>query len=195
MAMCGIPWWNTDIGGFYGADIESDYFRELIVRWFQFGLFCPVMRLHGNRNRHYVPSGIIEPSGDPNEIWSFGERSFEIIKDILRVRENLRPYIKEQMITASEKGIPVIRPMFLMYPDDKTCWTVDDQYFFGEDIIFAPILSLGQTSRKVYLPEGEWVLAKNGKTYGAGYHEISAELNEFIAFCRKDTSVINCFVK
>ena len=195
MSMCGIPWWNTDIGGFYAGDTQSDYFRELIVRWFQFGLFCPVMRLHGNRNRHSAPSGIIEPSGDPNEIWSFGERSFEIIKDILRVRENLRPYIKEQMITASEKGIPVIRPMFLMYPDDKTCWTVDDQYFFGEDIIFAPILSLGQTSRTVYLPEGEWVHTASGKVYSEGTYEISAEINEFIAFCRKDSSVIDCFNK
>lgn len=195
MSMCGIPWWNTDIGGFYGGDTQSEYFRELIVRWFQFGLFCPVMRLHGNRNRHYEPHGVIEPSGDPNEIWSFGDRNFEIIKGILEMRERLRPYIKEQMTVASEKGIPVIRPMFLMCPDDKTCWTIDDQYFFGNDIIFAPILNMGQTSRKVYLPEGEWIHTASGKVYSNGSYEISAEINEFIAFCRKDSSVINCFVK
>lgn len=85
MAMCGIPWWNTDIGGFYGADITSDYFKELIVRWFQFGLFSPVMR-----------------------------------------------------------------PMFFEYPDDEMCYTLDSQYMFGDDIIFAPIVEQGQTVKTVY---------------------------------------------
>lgn len=72
MAMCGIPWWNSDIGGFWGGDTESDYFRELIVRWFQFGVFCPVMRLHGVRRRterQGAPEpGLKEPSGGENEI-------------------------------------------------------------------------------------------------------------------------------
>jgi len=112
MAMCGIPWWNTDIGGFYGADIESDYFKELIVRWFQFGVFSPVMRLHGSRIKHGERSQIIEPSGDPNELWSFGEENFEILKELVLFREKLRPYIGEQMKSASEKGYPVMRPMF-----------------------------------------------------------------------------------
>jgi len=192
MAMCGIPWWNTDIGGFYGGDTQSDYFRELIVRWFQFGLFCPVMRLHGTRIRHYQPSGVIEPSGDPNEIWSFGERSFEILKNILKIRENLRPYIGEQMKTASERGWPVMRPMFFAYPEDETCWTLNDQYMFGDDILFAPIMEQGRTSRTVYLPEGEWILAKDGREYTGGTHEIHAEIDEFIAFVRKGADVLDC---
>ena len=191
--MCGIPWWNTDIGGFYGADIESDYFRELIVRWFQFGLFCPVMRLHGSRMRHGKRSDIIEPSGDPNEIWSFGERDFGIIRNILKLRENLRPYIGEQMKTASEKGWPVIRPMFFTYPQDENCWKLNDQYLFGDDILFAPIMKQGQTSRSVYVPEGEWVLAKDGTVYTQGTHEIHAELDEFIALVRKGAPVLECF--
>lgn len=192
MAMCGIPWWNTDIGGFYGGDTQSDYFRELIVRWFQFGLFCPVMRLHGTRVRHNQPSGVIEPSGDPNEIWSFGERNFEILKNILKIRENLRPYIGEQMKTASEKGWPVMRPMFFAYPEDEICWTLNDQYMFGDDILFAPIMEQGSTSRTVYLPEGEWILAKDGREYTGGTHEIHAEIDEFIAFVRKGAGVLEC---
>lgn len=193
MAMCGIPWWNTDIGGFFGGDIQSDYFRELIVRWFQFGLFCPVMRLHGSRIRHGKRSDIIEPSGDPNEIWSFGERAFDIIRNILKLRENLRPYIGEQMKTASEKGWPVIRPMFFTYPQDETCWKLNDQYLFGDDILFAPIMEQGQTSRTVYVPEGEWVLAKDGTVYTQGTHTIHAELDEFIALVRKGAPVLECF--
>lgn len=193
MAMCGIPWWNTDIGGFYGGDTQSDYFRELIVRWFQFGLFCPVMRLHGNRIRHSSPSGVIEPSGDPNEIWSFGERDFEIIKEILITREKLRPYIHESMKTASEKGWPVMRPMFFAYPEDERCWMLGDQYLFGNDILFAPIMERGAVSRMVYLPDGEWILTQNGTEYSGGTYEIHADISEFIAFVKKGSAVLSCF--
>lgn len=194
MSMCGIPWWNTDIGGFYGADIESDDFKELIVRWFQFGLFSPVMRLHGSRNRHFVPNpDLKEPSGDPNEIWSFGEKNFEILKKLILIRENLRPYIKEQMKTASKKGYPVMRPMFFHHPDDEVCYTLDSQYYFGDDIIFAPIVNKGQTEKKVYIPDGEWILTKDKKIYTKGWYTITAEIDEFIAFAKKDSYVINCF--
>lgn len=74
MALCGIVWWNTDIGGFYGGDTTSEAFRELIVRWFQYGVFCPVMRVHGNRERHIESKMRFEPSGDPNELWSLEKR-------------------------------------------------------------------------------------------------------------------------
>ena len=194
MAMCGIPWWNTDIGGFYGNDIESDDFRELIVRWFQFGLFSPVMRIHGSRPRHGEKTpGLLEPSGDPNEIWSFGERNFEILKDLIFLREKLRPYIKNQMNTAREKGYPIIRPMFFHYPDDEICYTLESQYFFGDDIIFAPIVNKGQTEKEVYIPDGEWILTKDGKTYTKGTYIIKAEIDEFIAFVRKGSDVSLCF--
>lgn len=193
MAMCGIPWWNTDIGGFYGGDTTSDYFRELIVRWFQFGVFSPVMRLHGTRVRHIEKSNLKEPSGDPNEIWSFGEENFEILKNLIMLRENLRPYIKEQMDIASEKGYPIVRPMFFEYPDDETCYTLDEQYMFGDDIIFAPVVNQGQKIKKFYIPQGEWVLTMNNKVYSQGWHEIEVEINDFVALVRKGSSVINCF--
>lgn len=190
MAMCGIPWWNTDIGGFYGADIQSDYFRELIVRWFQFGVFSPVMRLHGSRIKHGERSNLKEPSGDPNELWSFGERNFEILKDLVLLREKLRPYISSQMKTASEKGYPVMRPMFFEFPDDEICYTLSEQYMFGEDILFAPIVNQGQTEKEVYIPEGEWVLLKDKTTYTKGTYKISAEIHEFIAFVKSDSPLL-----
>ena len=194
MSMCGIPWWNTDIGGFYGADITSDYFKELIVRWFQFGLFSPVMRLHGSRNRHFEPTpGLKEPSGDPNEIWSFGDENFEILKNLIFIREKLRPYIQNQMDVASEKGYPVMRPMFFEYPDDEICYTLDSQYMFGDDIIFAPIVEQGQTVKTVYIPDGEWILTKDKKVYTKGTYEITANIDEFIAFVKSGSTVIECF--
>lgn len=193
MAMCGIPWWNTDIGGFFGADTHSDYFRELIVRWFQFGVFSPVMRLHGSRIKHGEKTNIIEPSGDPNELWSFGERNLEILKDLVLLRERLRPYISAQMDIASKKGYPVMRPMFFEYPKDEICYTLNGQYMFGDDIIFAPIATQGATKKKVYLPEGEWILTKNKSRYTAGEYEIGAEIHEFVAFVRAGAEVLNAF--
>ena len=194
MSMCGIPWWNTDIGGFYGGDTQSDEFRELIVRWFQYGVFCPVMRLHGTRNRHGEKKrDVKEPTGDPNEIWSFGERNFGILKDLIMLRERLRPYIEAHMAKAAETGVPVMRPMFFDYPDDEVCYTLGEQYLFGDDIIFAPIVNEGQTEKQVYLPDGNWILTKNKQPYPAGWHTVKAEINEFIAFVRKDAEVIKCF--
>lgn len=194
IAMCGIPWWNTDIGGFYGGDTTTDYFRELIVRWFQFGLFCPVMRLHGTRNRHFEPTpGLKEPSADPNEIWSFGEENLPILKDLILTREKMKPYIKKQMDIASKKGYPIMRPMFFEYPDDDICYTLETQYMFGDDIIFAPIVERGQTIKTVYIPDGEWILTKDKKRYTKGTYEINAEIDEFIALVKADSDVIKCF--
>ena len=194
MAMCGIPWWNTDIGGFWGGDTTSEYFRELIIRWFQFGVFCPVTRLHGNRNRHGEKKrDVKEATGDPNEIWSFGEKNFEILRDLIFLRERLRPYIEEQMKIASQKGYPVIRPMFFEYPEDETCYTLGEQYMFGSDILFAPIVNEGQTEKEVYLPDGSWVLTKDKKVYQSGWHTVNAQINEFVAFIKEGARVIECF--
>ena len=194
MAMCGIPWWNTDIGGFWGADIQSEEFRELIVRWFQYGVFCPVMRLHGSRIRHGEKKrDVKEPSGDPNEIWNFGEDNHAVLKDLILLRERLRPYIEKHMRIASEKGWPVMRPMFFDYPEDETCYTLGLQYMFGGDILFAPIVERGQTEKSVYLPAGEWVLTKTKETYAPGWHTVRAEINEFVAFVRSGAEALDCF--
>ncbi len=196
MAMCGIPWWTTDIGGFYGGDIESDDFRELIVRWFQYGLFCPVMRLHGSRCGQDRSRDIIEPTGGDNELWSFGERNFEILKELVLLRDQLRPYTRKSMDAASQAGVPVMRPMFFDYPEDEVCYTLGEQYMFGDDILFAPITQRGQTEKRVYLPKGEWIFVRDNTEYkGGAWYEIKAELHEFIAFAKKGSDVIKCFSK
>ena len=194
MAMCGIPWWNTDIGGFWGGDTQNEEYRDLIVRWFQFGVFSPVMRVHGNRNRHGEKKrDVKEPTGDGNEIWSFGERNYPILKELIFLRERLRPYIEKQMETASEKGYPIMRPMFFEYPEDEICYTLGEQYMFGSDILFAPIVKYKQTKKKVYLPQGEWILTRDKTVYTQGWYEINAEIDELVAFVRKGADVSNCF--
>src|SRR5258708_26441786 len=112
MAISGIPWWTSDIGGFHGGDPTTPYFRELVVRWFQYSVFCPLFRLHGHRqpNTQFI--------GADNEVWSFGEEAFAIIKELLALRERLRPYIMQQMQIAHEQGIPPMRPLFVDFNSD-----------------------------------------------------------------------------
>lgn len=198
MSLCGIPWWNSDIGGFHSGDPETDYFRELIVRWFQFGLFSPVMRLHGARLRpkDYVfkNPGIIEPSGGDNEIWTFGERNYPILKDLIVLRNKLKPYILESAKNSSKTGEPIMRAMFLDFPNDPVCYDLDNQYMFGRDILVAPIYNQGETERKVYLPEGRWIRTLDKSVHEGGrWIDAHAELDQFIAFVREGSDVINIF--
>ncbi|MEI7883886.1 MAG: glycoside hydrolase family 31 protein [Clostridia bacterium] len=173
IAMCGIPWWTTDIGGFLFGHPDDPEFRELIVRWFQFGVFCPIFRLHGFR-LPYKEMDINDSlaychSGGPNEIWSFGEEAYGIIKEVINVRERLKPYIIEQMELASEKGTPVMRPLFFDFPEDEATYTIGDEFMFGPELLVAPVTLYGARTRVVYLPAGtNWVNAKNGKKYAGG---------------------------
>lgn len=173
MAMAGIPWWTTDIGGFNDGDIRDPKFRELLVRWFQYGAFCPVMRLHGNRSPYQgamsSTGGGRCGSGADNEIWSFGENNYEILKKYIEIREQLRPYTRRLMQEASETGAPVMRPLFYHFPEDPKAWDIKDQYLFGDKLLVAPVTEYLQRQRKVYLPAGaEWTEQATGKTYQGG---------------------------
>ena len=194
MAMCGIPWWTTDIGGFYGGDINSEYFRELIVRWFQYGVFCPVTRLHGSRIGQDRTRDIIEPTGGENELWSFGDEAFEILKGLVALRERLRPYVEKHMQIASETGTPVMRPMFFDYPQDKECYRTGEQYMFGDDILFAPVVNQGQTEKEVYLPVGKWIFARDGQIFeGGARYSVKAEIDEIVVFVKYGAEVMEIF--
>ncbi len=165
VAMSGIPWWTTDIGGFFGGDISSPYFRELIIRWFQYGLFCPLFRLHGIRTPEQSGTG----GGAENEVWSFGDEAYAILKDILFMREVMRPYIMTQMHLAHEKGTPPMRPLFYDFSDDPKSYDIEDQFMFGPDVMVAPVLDQGAVKRQVYLPSGtDWDDAWNGQKVAGG---------------------------
>lgn len=168
MGLAGIPWWTTDIGGFHGGDPSDEKFREVFARWFQYGTFCPVMRSHGDRSPHSAPMSNVGggrmSSGGPNEVWSYGDILYEMCSRYMFLRERLRPYITKQMEEAHLKGTPVIRPMFYDFPEDEACWDCDRQYMFGPDLIVAPVMEAGQTSKVVYLPEGTWYNAWTGET-------------------------------
>lgn len=173
MGMAGIPWWTTDIGGFHGGDPDDPKFRELFVRWFQWGAFCPVMRLHGDREPRQpqvgTTGGATCRSGAANEVWSYGEEVYEICRKYMRIREELREYTRELMMQAHEKGTPVMRTLFYEFPKDPVCWDVEDEYLYGYRYLVAPVLEAGADIRKVYLPEGaRWKEWESGDVYAGG---------------------------
>lgn len=175
MGMAGIPWWTSDIGGFIGGDITDPAFKELLVRWFAWGAFCPVFRMHGERSPWYEREeefidGVRQlTSGQDNEVWSFGEDNYEILKKYLFLREKLRPYIRECMRRASETGEPVMRPLFFDFPEDQKAWETEDAYMFGKDLLVAPVMEAGISERAVYLPAGtRWKESATGRIYEGG---------------------------
>ena len=173
MGLAGIPWWTTDIGGFHGGWVDDPNFHELLIRWFEYGTFCPVMRLHGDREPHKpqygTTGGATCVSGADNEVWSYSPEVLDICTKYLFLRERLRPYVTEQMKQAHEKGTPVMRPLFYDFPQDKKEWDVEDEYLFGPDILVAPVMYAKQLKRSVYLPEGaSWTNAWTKETYDGG---------------------------
>ncbi len=173
MGIAGIPWWTTDIGGFFGGDPKDPAFQELLVRWFQYGCFLPVMRLHGDRLPaepvHRADGTRMLNSGADNEIWSYGEANEPILAKYIHLREALRPYTRDLMRQAHRTGAPVMRTLFYEFPDDPACWEVKDAYLFGADLLVAPVTEQGARRRAVYLPAGaSWRSAKDGKSYAGG---------------------------
>lgn len=159
MGMAGIPWWTADIGGFHGASIEDPDFLELLIRWFEYGTFCPVMRLHGDRDPHSEPlskelGGGMCASGADNEIWSYGAEQEAIMTRYINARHAMKPYIKQAMQAAHLSGTPIIKPLFYCFSQDAKAWEVEDEYLFGEELLVAPVYQAGVRSRTVYLPQG-----------------------------------------
>ena len=181
MAISGLPWWTTDIGGFHGGNPDDPAFRELFVRWFQWGTFCPVMRLHGDREPKQPQQGTTGGatcfSGAPNEVWCYGPEVYEICKKYMLIREELRTYTRGLMREAHERGTPVIRPCFYEFPHDPASWEVEQQYMYGDKYMCCPVLEPGQTKMKVYLPPLEGHVWKSfaGDTVFSGGSEVEVD--------------------
>ncbi|MCD7776598.1 MAG: family 31 glucosidase [Firmicutes bacterium] len=179
MGLAGIPYWISDTGGFYGGNVNDPVFRELLVRWYQWACYCPVLRMHGDRQpslgtltHNTDRGGGFCPSGAPNEIWSYGEDMYEIFVKYLSIREDMKPYIKKTADEAVDTGAPMIRAMFLEFPEDEVCRTLGDQYMFGHDYLVAPVTDYGARERRVYLPAGSWQCTAGG--------EVTASRGEYV---------------
>ena len=198
VSLCGIPWWTTDIGGFINGDPEDEEFRELIVRWFEFGVFCPIFRLHGFR-LPYPVRDILNPdgycgSGGPNEVWSFGDEAYEIITKYMFLRERLIPYIMKQMELATVDGTPVMRPLLYDFSQDQQVYEIGDEYLFGPDLLVAPVVEKGVAARQVYLPEGaDWTDAYTGRKYDGGQWILAEAKLQMIPVYYRDGADLNLF--
>ena len=153
--------WGTDIGGFVPT---AEYTGELHIRWFQFGAFCPSFRAHGRHWHLKLPWGWNGGDGGPKETNAFSPPPEElnnpqvepILKKYLELRYRMMPYIYTAARETSETGLPMMRAMWLHHPDDPVAVARGDQFFWGRDVLVAPVVEKGATTRKVYLPKGTW---------------------------------------
>ena len=160
-SLSGLPYWGTDIGGFIPT---TELTGELYARWFQFGAFCPLFRAHGRSWHLRLPWGWDGGDGGPLEAGRFRADPAEmhnahvepICRKYLELRYRLIPYLYTAVRECHDTGMPIIRAMWLHYPDDPIAVARGDQYLWGRDILVAPVVEKGATSRRGYLPRGRW---------------------------------------
>ena len=159
--LSGLPYWGTDIGGFYGT---PEFTGELFVRWFQFAAFCPLFRAHGRNWHLHTPWGWDGGDGGPPETQGFRADPAElhnpdverICRKYLELRYQLLPYLYTAVREAHDTGVPIMRAMWLHFPDDPIAVARGDQYMWGPDLLVAPVVQKGATTRRLYLPRGVW---------------------------------------
>ena len=195
--MSGVVLWTTDIGGYFGGDPSDATFQELIVRWFQFGAFCPLFRLHGHRAGGPPDDPVCGGTNGDNEVWNLAPdpAHYAAIVAVMRLRENLREYVAQINAEAAATGMPMCRPMFLQFPLDAGCAgaDVEDQYMFGSRWLVAPVLEARAASRSVYLPalaNATWVYFFNQSSVGAGGGRVTlpTPIGEFPLFFIQDVT-------
>jgi alpha-glucosidase/alpha-D-xyloside xylohydrolase len=164
--LSGIPFWGTDIGGFVPT---PEYTGELHVRWFQFGAFCPSFRAHGRTWHLRLPwgwntgqlgheelRGYTGGAGHPDPSELRNPRVEPIVKKYLELRYRMLPYVYTIAKECCETGLPMMRALWLHYPDDPAAVSRGDQFLWGRDLLVSPVVEKGATSRRLYLPRGAW---------------------------------------
>jgi len=143
--MSGLPYWTTDIGGFFRPKNQytSPEYHELLIRWFEFGTFCPIFRIHGYQSQ--------------TEMWNFGPQVYDILRQYDDLRYRLLPYIYSEAWSVTHQGQTMMRALPLEYPQDRRTWHVADEFLFGPSLLISPVVEPGATMWPVYLPEGsDW---------------------------------------
>jgi len=161
-ALSGIPYWTTDIGGFVFGSPTDPAFRELFVRWFQFGTFNPILRVHGTRNP------------DENELWSYGPDAQKILVNFDRLRYRLLPYIYSLAWKTTSESYTPMRPLVMDFRTDVRAQNTWDEFMYGPSFLVSPVTEPGATSRRVYLPKAKWYDFWNGIVVG-GEREVTGE--------------------
>lgn len=174
----GIPYWTTDISGYCGDITDYPAMAELYIRWMQFGIFNPLSRAHHEGDNAAEP-------------WMFGEVAEKNSKAAIELKYQLFPYMYTYAREAHDSGIPIIRGLFMEYPNDEQAIKVDDQFLFGKELLVAPVVKKGERVKRVYLPDGEWIDFNDKKTVYLGGQTVAyrAPLNVIPIFVKKGSIV------
>jgi alpha-D-xyloside xylohydrolase len=155
-AVSGLPYWTTDIGGFVTGNPDDPAYRELFIRWFQFGTFSPIFRVHGTR------------TNDQNELWSYGPEAQKILTNFDRLRYRLMPYIYSVAWKITSESYTPMRPLLMDFRTDQRVLNIADQFMFGPAILVNPVTEQGATTRHLYLPKTNWFDFWNGAEVSGG---------------------------
>jgi alpha-D-xyloside xylohydrolase len=155
-ALSGIPYWTTDIGGFVFGNPTDPAFRELFVRWFQYGTFNPILRVHGTR----------QPDG--NELWSYGPDAQSILVNFDRLRYRMLPYIYSLAWKTTSESYTPMRPLVMDFRGDPRAENTGDQFMFGPAFLVNPVTEPAATTRQLYLPDSKWYDFWTGSSVGGG---------------------------
>jgi alpha-D-xyloside xylohydrolase len=178
-AIAGMPYWTTDIGGYWGHSVDwsTSANNELFTRWFQYGAFCPIFRIHGGGSRELYGNQ-----------WSATTKANLLTIDNLRYR--LMPYIYSLAWKVTHEGYSIMRPLVFDYRNDSNVFNIKDQFLFGPAFLVNPVTSAGATSRSVYLPSGTWYNFWTGSTQNGGSRiSASAPLSEIPLFIKAGSIV------
>ena len=156
--LSGFSFWSHDVGGFT-ADSVTNMDKNLYARWLAFGMLSSHSRCHGIA---------------PKEPWNYGPEFMDEFRTIDELKYKLMPYVYAQAKDSSEQGLPMVRALFVEFPDDPGSWNVDDEYLFGSSMLVAPLMHGNETSRDVYLPPGTWIDYQTGRDYSGGWQKIEA---------------------
>jgi alpha-D-xyloside xylohydrolase len=176
--LSGLPYWTTDIGGFILGHPNDPRYRELFIRWFQYGAFCPIFRVHGTR----VPN--------ENELWSYGAEAQTILTNFDRLRYRLLPYIYSMAWKITSEKFTPMRALMMDFPEDERVRNIGDQFLFGRSLLVNPVTEEGATTRHLYLPKTKWVDFWTGETLsGGGYVDAPAPLRSMPLYVRAGSIV------
>jgi alpha-D-xyloside xylohydrolase len=178
LMLSGIPYWTTDIGGFTDGNPEDPAYRELFVRWFEYGTFCPMFRVHGTR------------SNDQNELWSYGADAQEILTRYDTLRYRLMPYIYSLAWQVTHAGYTLMRPLVMDYREDVTARNIGDQFMFGPALLVIPVTDPGVDRRRVYLPNANWVNFWTGESQSGGKFLLAAAPLETLPLFVRPGSIV-----
>ena len=155
-AVSGLPYWTTDIGGFVSGNPDDPAYRELFIRWFQFGTFSPIFRVHGTRTT------------DQNELWSYGADAQKILTSYDRLRYRLMPYIYSMAWRVTNDSYTPMRPLAMDFRSDPRALNIGDQFMFGPALLVTPVTEPGADTRRMYLPKSTWYDFWTGRKLDGG---------------------------